>query len=77
MKKYTQKELKAYIREGFSQDITTLSTEAMGKFLHKHNIDRVGYSCGKYGINGGLLEDRKTGELYTITARNSALMMAF
>jgi len=49
----------------------------MRDFLHAHSLEKVGYSSGVYGINGGLLQDSKTGQLYAITARNTALAMAF
>lgn len=77
MKKYTQKELKTFARDGIAQDITTMNFEQMKEFLHTHNLDRVGVSRGVYGLNGGLLKDIETGEFYVITTRNSALAMAF
>ena len=39
--------------------------------------ERVGYSSGVYGINGGLLQDTETGEQFAIIARNSTLMRLF
>ena len=77
MRKYTQRELKNLVAIGAAQDITIYSFEKMNEFLHSHNLDKIGYSSGVYGLNGGLLQDIENGTLYAITARNSALMMAF
>lgn len=77
MRKYTQKALRELVRLGAAEDITRLGFEEMRDFLHAHNLDRVGYSSGVYGINGGLLQDTQTGQLYAITARNTACSMAF
>lgn len=40
----------------------------------KH-CEKVGYSSGIYGINGGLIQNTETGEYYAITARNSNLFL--
>lgn len=77
MRKYTQREIKDYTRTGAAVDITGYSFDEMRDFLHAHDLEKVGTSSGIYGINGGLLKDRETGELYAITARNSNLLMAF
>jgi hypothetical protein len=36
-------------------------------------LNQVGYAIGIYGLNGKLLKGDKTGTLYAITARSSAL----
>ncbi len=77
MRKYTQKALRELVRLGAAEDITRFGFEEMRDFLHAHSLDKVGYSSGVYGLNGGLLQDSKTGQLYAITARNTALSMAF
>lgn len=77
MRKYTQKELKNLVSIGAVNDITNFGFDQMTKFLHLHTLDRIGYSSGVYGINGGLVKDRNTGALYAITRRNSTLFMAF
>lgn len=77
MKKYTQKEIREFVRLGLAIDITNYSHAEMWNFLKSHRIEKVGYSSGIYGINGGLLIDEQTGEKYAITARNTALLTAF
>lgn len=77
MRKYTQKELKNLAKIGAAQDLTGYSFQQMNDFLHAHKLDKIGYSSGVYGINGGLLQDTESGSLYVITARNTALCMAF
>lgn len=37
----------------------------------------MGYSTGVYGINGGLVEDAETGQLYAIIGRSSNLSILF
>lgn len=77
MRKYTQKALRELVRLGTAESITDYSFSEMRDFLHAHSLEKVGYSSGVYGINGGLLQDTQTGQLYAITARNTALSMAF
>lgn len=40
-------------------------------------LEKVGYSSGVYGINGGLVEDTETGTLYAIIGRCSNLFILF
>jgi hypothetical protein len=77
MKKYTQKEIREFVRLGLAIDITNYNHAEMWNFLKSHRIEKVGYSSGIYGINGGLLIDEETGEKYAITARSTALLTAF
>lgn len=77
LRKMTQKQIKDYVRDGIAIDITNYEFDEMNQFLREHNLDKIAVSRGVYGMNGGLLQDRDTGEMYAITARNSALMMAF
>lgn len=77
MRKYTQKALRELVAIGAAESITNYNFEQMNEFLHAHSLDKIGYSSGVYGLNGGLLQDTKTGQLYAITARNTALSMAF
>ena len=77
MCKYTLREIKNLVSIGAAQNITNYDFNTMNEFLHARNLDKVGYSSGIYGINGGVLKDLTTGELFAITARNTALMMAF
>ena len=68
-RKYTVKELRDYVRTGMATDITNakLSSDEL------HSLEVVGLSFGVNGMNGGLFQDRNTGEFYVITARNSNL----
>lgn len=77
MRKYTLKELKNLVKIGAASDITNFDFDQMNKFLHLHTLEKIGYSSGVYGINGGLMQDRNTGALYAITRRNGTLFMAF
>ena len=77
LRKMTQKQIKDYVRDGAAIDITNYGFDEMDQFLREHDLDKIAVSRGVYGMNGGLLQDRDTGEMYAITARNSALMMAF
>lgn len=75
MKKYTQKYFKDLVRLGHAADVTHADAEAIKALAHK--CEKVGYSAGIYGINGGLLQDPKTGERYVIIGRCSALFVGF
>lgn len=72
MRKYTLKELKELCRLGMAKNITNAKPEEIPE-----NYNKIGYSSGTYGINGGLIQDTKTGEYYAITARNSNLFRIF
>lgn len=75
MRSYTLTEIKRAVSSGIAQDITTAPAPEVLEIGNR--CDKVGYSCGKYGINGGLLQDRTSGELYAVTARNSTLFRLF
>ena len=75
MRKYTLRELKDLIRCGTAHDLTTATAaEVMEQWKHG---EKVGYSSGTYGINGGLIQNTETGEYYAITTRNSNLFLIF
>ena len=75
MRKYTLSELKNLVRCGMAHDLTNATVnEVMKQWQH---AERVGYSSGVYGINGGLIRNTETGEYYAITARNSNLFRIF
>lgn len=73
MKKITKRELNRLINSGVAYDITT----AQPSELIRKNTERIAVSRGKYGMNGGLLKNPNSGELYAITARNSTLFYYF
>lgn len=78
MKKYTQRELKALVRTGAAVDITNHGiTEYKALIEKEKDLDKLGYSSGIYGINGGLLQGQETGTLYAITARSTAVFIYF
>lgn len=77
MKKYAQRYFKDLVREGKAHDLTGYDFNTLSTWIRAHSYNKIGYSSGIYGINGGLIQDTETGELYAITARNSALMMIF
>ena len=68
MKQYKQKDLKALVSSGAAIDITTADEDLIPK-----HFDRIGYSHGVNGMNGGLIQDRDSGLLYAVTARSSNL----
>lgn len=72
MRKYTQKEIKDLVRDGYAINITTAQEEEI-----KEPLEKVGYSLGVYGLNGGVLIGRETGKLYAITARSTNLFRWF
>jgi hypothetical protein len=78
MRKYTQRELKALVRTGAAVDITNHGTAEYKALREKEkDLNKLGYSSGMYGINGGLLQGQETGTLYAITARSTAVFIYF
>lgn len=78
MRKYTQRELKALVKMGAAMDITNHGTAEYKALMEKEkDLDKLGYSSGIYGINGGLLQGQETGTLYAITARTTAASIYF
>lgn len=75
MRKYTLKELRAWVRLGLATDITNANAGEVAELLR--HCEKVGYSSGVYGINGGLIQDTNTGEYYALLARNSNLSRIF
>lgn len=72
MKKVSKKAIRDYIRLGLAIDITNASPDAIPAHYEKIAICR-----GTYGMNGGIIRDTSTGQLYAITARNSNLFRVF
>ena len=55
-------------------DITQLNYNDIKKLDKKERgFEKISVSFGMYGMNGALLQGRKTKELYKITARNTNL----
>ena len=74
MRRYTQKQLRELVRLGCAEDYTHKPNEYMYTL---RRLEKVGYSTGVYGINGGLVEDTETGQLYAIIGRCSNLFVLF
>ena len=66
MKKYTLKALRELVRLGVAEDYTSKPSEYIYTL---RRLEKVGYSSGVYGINGGLVKDAETGTLYAILGR--------
>lgn len=69
MKKTTQKEIKHLVSIGEAKNVDDWYGYPC---RHIMPITRIAFSRGKYGLNG-LLFRGSDGELYAVTARNSAL----
>ena len=72
MRKYTLRELRELVRLRMAQDITDSDPKNI-----KEPVEKIGYSSGVYGLNGGLLQGRESGNYYAITARSSNLFYFF
>lgn len=57
MRKYTQKELRQLVRLGVAEDYTNKPAEYLYTL---RRLEKVGYSSGVYGINGGLVQNPET-----------------
>lgn len=74
MRKYTQKELRQLVQLGVAEDYTN----KLDNYIYTlRRFEKIGYSTGIYGINGGLVQDTETGTLYAIIGRCSALSILF
>ena len=74
MMKYTQKQLRDLVRLGCAEDYTNKPSEYIYTL---RRLEKVGYSSGVYGINGGLVQDTENGALYAIIGRCSNLFILF
>lgn len=74
MQKYTLKALRELVRLGVAEDYTNKPAECLYAL---RRLEKVGYSSGVYGINGGLVEDPETGTLYAVIGRCSNLFILF
>lgn len=74
MKKYTLKALRELVRLRVAEDYTSKPSEYIYTL---RRLEKVGYSSGVYGINGGLVKDAETGTLYAIIGRCSNLFILF
>lgn len=72
MRKYTLQGLRELVRLGMAVDITSVDPKSITE-----PVEKIGYSSGVYGLNGGLLQGRESGNYYAITARSSNLFYFF
>ena len=78
MEKYTQKEIRSFVKNGIAVDITHHGNPEQNELEAREGwLEKVGYSSGIYGINGGLLKGHNSGTLYAITKRSTALCIYF
>ena len=74
MERYTQKQLKNLVNTGAAVDITRGDNETRSQIINEEEYyTQIGYSAGVYGCNGMLLKGHKTGKLYAVTSRTSAI----
>lgn len=73
MQKYTQKELKEFVKLGIAEKLDGTGNE------HRHEIEgqngplfQIGYAAGVYGCSGALLK-ASNGKLFAITCRCQAI----
>ena len=76
MQKFTQSQLKTLVKSGAAIDVTDADNKT------RENIEKaegyytqIGYSAGVYGCNGMLLQGKKTGQLYAVTSRSTAIFI--
>lgn len=71
MTRYTLRQLKQIANSATATDITDASSyDAIPEPFAK-----IGYSRGMYGLNGLLLKGSKTGTLYVIAGRSTAIFI--
>lgn len=74
MTKYTQKQLRLMVKDGIAIDISYGTHDTRKEIMEKEEyINQVGYAAGLYGCSGKLLQGHKTGQLYAIIGRVSAI----
>ena len=74
MEKYTQKQLRGLVESKAAVDISQGTNETRNQIEAEEGyLNQVGYAAGMYGCNGMLFAGHKTGKLYAITGRTSAI----
>lgn len=61
------------VRKYKPEDITNYTFEQADALWHYADLETLVLSRGIYGMDGAILQDRNTGKLYVIKARNSTL----
>ena len=78
MKKVTVKFIKEIVSNKKGENISLYKFNDIKKLEKKEGgFEKIYYSTGVYGINGGVVKGNTTGKLYAITSRNTALFMLF
>ena len=74
MTKYTQKQLKAMVKDGIAIDVSNADNEKRREIEKEEGFYRqIGYASGLYGCAGMLLQGNKTKQLYAVTGRTQAI----
>ena len=74
MEKYTQKQLKALVKDGVATDITYGTNDTRNEIEAVEGwLTQIGYAAGIYGCSGILFKGHNTGKLYAITTRSQAI----
>lgn len=60
-----------FIKNFPAVEMKNMTWDEREKIRHTHRLDKVFYSMGVYGQNGGIFKDVETGEYFKVTARNS------
>ncbi len=69
MTRYTQRQLKDLVKQGVAIDVTN----ANDRSAIAEDYRQIGYATSIYGCGGMLLQGYKTGKLYAVTSRTSAI----
>ena len=76
MEKYTQKQLKALVKDGVAIDITNGTNDTRDEIEAIEGwLDQIGYAVSIYGCGGMLFKGHNTGKLYAITTRSQAIFV--
>ena len=76
MMEVKQKELRNMVHLSYCEDITHGTKEDYQKIMKEEGwLDTIAYSTGIYGRTGTLYRGHKTGKLYVITSRTSAIFL--
>lgn len=75
MEKFSQKQLRALVKSGVAIDLTHALNRSDAKLESGDYLTQIGYAAGVYGCNGKLLKSVKTGKLYAVTSRTTAIYL--
>ena len=76
MMEVKQKELRNMVEKPYCEDITYGREEDYQRIMKEEEwLDTVAYSTGIYGRSGTLYRGHKTGKMYVITSRTSAIFL--